>query len=744
MSAKSMECRNRGSVLLVGAGYSERRGKFFVQVFGQHEGYLCIARKKIEREGLAERFFHYPGQLDAALNYIEESVLQYDVYFCAQLLLEKRRTKNNVGAVAQLWADVDDCPVEVLRVPPTIIIETSPGRTQAIWRLDEALSAHDAETLSHRIALYHKKDGIDQSGWDLTQLLRVPYTSNFKYGPNYPEVTIKDVRAGYYRVDDFKVYEPLPGEIAASNGDLPTLVATGKEIIDRNRYRLSDATIKLFLEEPDDTREGWSGVLWSLMMQLAEAGLTTHEIFAIAKDAACNKYERDNRPLTDLWRDVRKAYAKVVERTELILAATPKPSDILREDFEAPQSFVERYIAWAKKQTDAAELYHQAGALMMLSAGLSGVIVLPTTFNPKGMRLNLWMMILANTTTSRKSTAINMAVDMLEEVTADAVVANEATIEGLFLAMATRSGKPSIFLRDEFSGMLDMMHRKEYYAGMAELLTQLYDGRSITRRLAKAEVKVNDPLLIMFVGGAKSRILELINTDNIRSGFLPRFLFFSATVDPADLRPLGPPTERTDEERDLVAEELRQIVTKYQVKDREKLGASMLPPMQRIWKAELTDDAWQRYNALETTLRNDAESSREPDLVGPMFKRLADSALKTSVLLAACRPENPHDNRRVITEVDDVEHAIYYATSWRESAVEVIGGAGTSAYESQVQRTVTYINNRPLHGCSLASMMRIFKLNKKEADLLFTTLEARGLVRKKREGNDWIYFGSGI
>jgi hypothetical protein len=731
--------------LIVGPEFAEKRGKFFAQVFGRNEGFLCLARKPRDKEGLYEKFFEYPEHLDLALEYIEEFYTRYDLYFCAQLLTERRRTKQYIETVPHLWADLDPCPVKNLRVAPSFVIQTSPGRTQALWRLDESLSAHEAEALSHRIALYHKADGCDQSGWDLTQLLRIPWTYNFKYGAaDPPVVQVVSIQQGYYRADDFKVYEPLPGEIVVPNGSVPPTIATGREVLDRNRFRLSDIVVKLFSQEPDESqRERWSGALWALLLQLAEAGLRTEEMFAIAKDAACNKYERDGRPPEALWTDVRKAYAMVAQRTEAILATTPKPSDLLDESFKPSDSFIEHYIAWAKAQTDAAEIYHQAGAFMMLSAALSGMMVLPTTFNPRGMKLNLWFMILADSTISRKSTAINMAIDLLEEVSSDAVVATEATIEGLFGSMATRPGKPSIFLRDEFAGMLDSMQRKDYYAGMIELLTQLYDGRNQTRKLAKASVKITDPLLIMFVGGARSRILELLSAEHIRSGFAPRFLFFSATADPADLRPLGPPTEEIDEIRDQVSEELRQIIIKYQVMESRPLGKSMLPAGQKIWKAELTDDAWQRYNQLNTRLINDAVSSREPDLVGPMFQRLGDSMLKASVLLAACRPENPV-NSRIIVEVSDVEHAISYGITWRESSLEVIAGAGSNAYESQLKRALDYINARVSHGSSRSSMMRIFKLNVKEADMLFATLEGRGLVRKIRQDNEWIYFPLGI
>lgn len=194
----------------------EWQGKFFVQVFGSAEGSrLCIARKNAT--GLHEKFFAYPTELDDALTFIDESA-KYDVYFCAQLLTEKRRTKETVAEkLTALWADLDTCQPDSLKVAPSIVVESSPGRWQAIWRLDEPIDKFEAEKLSHRIALYHKGDGCDQSGWDLTQLLRVPFTRNYKYDPA-PMVEVGNVRAGYYRVADFHDYRDVPTS-TESNGD---------------------------------------------------------------------------------------------------------------------------------------------------------------------------------------------------------------------------------------------------------------------------------------------------------------------------------------------------------------------------------------------------------------------------------------------------------------------------------------------------------------------------------------------
>jgi hypothetical protein len=732
-------------VLAVGPEFSKKRGIFFAQVFGRHEGYLCLGRKNPATSELREKFFAYPTQLDNALDWIDESVSSYDLYFCAHLLTEKRRKKEHVKEVSALWADLDPCPPEKLRVAPSFVLTTSPGRSQAIWRLEEPIDAFDAEDYCRRIYYWHKDDGVD-SGWALTKYLRVPYSYNFKYSHPHPTVSIPSVKLGYYRLEDFSTkYHPIPGATTVKqNGSVPHIGATGAEILERNRFRLPDFVYRLFTQEPDESqKEGWSGALWALIMECAQAGLELNEIFAVAKDAACNKYARDRRPEEALWKEVQKAWGRVRASSEALAAIIQPPATLIDADYKRPDSFIERYISWAVEQTDAAEIYHQAGAFMTLSATLSPMIVVPSSAHPEGERLNLWMFILANTTLTRKTTAMRMAMKLIKEIYPDAVAATEATIEGLFATMATREGKPSIFMRDEFSGMLDQMRKKDYYAGMAELLTQLYDGYEMERKLANKTITIKNPLLLMFVGGAKDKIFELLSSDHIYSGFLPRFLFFSATADMNKYRPLGPPTENATEARDQLARELQEIVSKYQVTWRRPFGNSTLPGEQKIWKAILTPEAWDRYNEFEVTITRDGENSREPPLVTPMYQRLAKSVFRAAALLAATRPDNPDDNQRIMVHAGDIDHAISYGTGWRDSALEIIAGAGATSYESMVKRVLTVVHQNKSNGIARSALMRMFTMQAREADGLFATLEGRNEIRKVKQGDQWLIFPAG-
>ena len=179
---------------------------FFGRTFGDQTGKLCIAVKKpagTDKNGkpkykMESRYFDYPGYLWMAASYINQN-LEYDVYFCAQLLTKERRIKENVDTCNFVWADLDACPIDELPLKLTTVIKTSDRRTQGLWQVEESMSGIDAEELSRRIAYSHPL--IDKTGYDLSQLLRVPWTFNHKYDP--PQMVGVHEGTTTYRPEDF-------------------------------------------------------------------------------------------------------------------------------------------------------------------------------------------------------------------------------------------------------------------------------------------------------------------------------------------------------------------------------------------------------------------------------------------------------------------------------------------------------------------------------------------------------------
>jgi hypothetical protein len=291
-----------------------RRKVFFRLIFGQQSGYVCLAflhsqNKKVFKE----EFFLWPQEEGLILEAVNKYIAAFNVYFCPQLLSEPQRTKDCVVSAPVAWSDLDRCHPDNLFVRPSVTVQTSPGRFQAYWCLDGSPEVEDVESLSRRIAYEHANQGADKSGWDLTQLLRVPWTYNFKYmgRETPPTVEILEVRRTAYRMSEFEMYPQAEGFTYL---DIPmpdtTDMIDGGEMLQRWRRHVNPIVWSLYGDVPKEGKgqgQGWSKPLWNLQMSLFESGMNVEEVFTVCRTAACNKYARDGRDPRLLWNEVCRA-----------------------------------------------------------------------------------------------------------------------------------------------------------------------------------------------------------------------------------------------------------------------------------------------------------------------------------------------------------------------------------------------------------------------------------------------------
>jgi hypothetical protein len=707
---------------------------FFEAAFGPTEGYLCVASRRTQGK-FTERFFEYPAESGDAITFLKAKMLTENVYFCPQLFKSKQRSKENIDLVCSVWSDLDDCNPDRLKVKPTISLETSPQRYQAIWTLNEPVAPEDAEAVSRKIAYFHSDEGSDKSGWDLTQLLRVPGTYNHKYqdveGP--PQVGVVDWDESItYGLHDFDVYPQVEGYEFL---DVPfpenLILEKGEGILDRYRFRLNGATFTSFHRAPESDR---STALFRLEMYCLEAGMTLNEVFQVARDSACNKFGDDE---ILLWKDICRAKSRFDDNLR-VSSAPPNDEISLLTAKEWVQveglrpTFVDRYVAWAKSVGDAAEQYHIAGAFIALSSMLAGSIQLPTSFGT--ISPNLWFLLLADTTLTRKSTAMDLAMDMIMEINEDTLMATDGSLEGLMQALSARANIPSVFLRDEFTGLMDQMHKKDYLAGMPEFLAKIYDGKTQKRLLRKEEIKVSNPRLIVFGGGIKTKMMRIVQSEHIESGFLPRFVIVTAMSDVSKVKPLGPPRNDTSTGRELIKSELQDLSKRFPgqvpvLKDGRVIGVTRQPS-----DISMSPECWLRYNELDQTLTEiglDAGDLAESTV--PMNARLSVSILKCAMLLAAARSSH----HPVVIEVEDLLKAASFGDTWRRYAQDIIVNVGKSELENKIGLILRSIQKKG--HAPRSRLMQSYHITAREMNEIENTLVARGLITRGGEGRAVTY-----
>lgn len=713
------------------------REDFFTLIFPPgSSGYLCIAYiSPLHRHEAEQHFFAYPEELPKALQHISSNTRSgKHAYFCPHLFKTKERKKEQVESCPSAWADLDTCDPALLNVEPSVVIQSSPGRFQALWLFDRPVAPLDAEDISRRIAYFHKDQGCDM-GWALTKLLRIPYTLNYKYGDSEsaPLVVITSAHHRLMRKSDFNSYP----EIQATkfvHDEMPEMdVEPPLDILQRYRTTLNPLAFDLFSTDPTEG-EDWSSKLWKLIQLLIEAGLSRQQQFAVAMQAKCNKYARDGRPPIDLWNEVLRANVKHLE----ITLSIPKPDTIIYElmtdeevaKVQQRETFVERYIKWATDLTDAAPQYHQAGGFSALSAVISSNARLFTSFGT--VRPNLWFMILADTTLTRKTTAMRIATSLLMELDDDSILATDGSAEGILSALSERDGKASLFYRDEVTGLMQSIMAKDYMSDMPEHFTKLYDNDLVRRLLRKESIVVRDPVFLMLCGGIKSKIQMMLTEEHIASGFVPRFVFITAEADVTRLRPVGPAVNTHDETRSMILNELADIRNHYNSTITMHYGNSAIGATPNF-PVELTNEAWVRYNELENVMVKSALDSGLSFLT-PVYDRLAKSILKAAILIAASR------QRGSVIHVDknDILHAIYYGRHWKTYGSEIVNGVGKSKEERLIDSIVTRLKTVP-GGIARAELMRDYQLSNKHAAELFATMLQRNLIHKTQFGPSELY-----
>jgi predicted transcriptional regulator len=707
---------------------SEIRLAFFELLFGTTEGFLCIACSdpKAPKIAFTQRFFEWPRESLKVEDYILKQEGKHNVYFCVNLLAERERKKTHCLPTDILWADLDETsPDSVSKIPPPIVVQSSPNRWQAFWRLTAKIEPYNAERYSRRIAY---DIGADRSGWDLTQLLRVPLTHNFKYDPA-SFIKLERALTPKISVEVFEAALPAPPEEDPElSQELPTdVIDDPDEIIAKYRLHLNmDKFMVKYTHEPE-LHEDWSSNLWSLEVMCFNAGMKPEEVFVIAKNSACNKYARDSRPVEHLWHEVLKANDKfgVSKTPDKELLVMPE----LVNEPASEDTFIDTYMDWASEATDAIPEFHELSAFIVLSTIVAGSVRLQTSYGP--IVPNIWGLVLGDSTITRKSTSMKMAIDLLTTMEPEVILATDGSVEGLLTGLSTRPNKVSVFFRDEVSGLFDSMVKRDYLSSMPETLAHLYDVPPVYSRLLRKEViRIESPAFIFFGGGITERVYGNISESWIESGFLPRFMVVSGIFKQESLRPTGPPTESNIKKRSKIVNLLADLKETYADEVQIKVAGMPMSTNSRV-TAELTTDAWARYQSIENTMTMAGYESLIRNTALPTFDRMARSILKMAIILGASR-QRPNDDSIITIEESDVINAAWYAQKWGKYSVELVLNAGKAPREKYIQRVLRKIENEP--GILRSRLMQHLHMDKREADSVISTLEERGQIRRDKSG----------
>jgi len=280
---------------------------------------------------------------------------QHDLYWCPSVFEGTSRTTELAADEHALWADLDGADPRQVEpaYAPTIAWESSPGRFQALWIIGQgdiqgaSWPGNENQKLTYFL-------GADPSGWDTTQLLRVPAWPNYK--PEYrgtagevPEGTILWTNGRTYLPDDFSDLPEIQGALPSSA--LENAVTDEIDSVDRHavigRIRLKinkKARDILGAREVSGDR---SESLWYLIRCLADVGCSVPEIVAIVRETPWNKFadraDETKRLILEASKAVAKRDPATAEAIEEDRAERPAPTrlSVLIKHLKPPKWLVE-------------------------------------------------------------------------------------------------------------------------------------------------------------------------------------------------------------------------------------------------------------------------------------------------------------------------------------------------------------------------------------------------------------------
>lgn len=271
----------------------------------QPGNYFCISSKS--RNGKWTDKFFSRKQLSKVRAYLNEN-LDKDLYFCPHGFSEQRRLKEHAVLPKMLWADLDEADPREMTPMPTVAIESSPGRYVGLWMVDKVVNEDINRLLTYEV-------GADAGGWDVTQVLRVPGTTNYKYD-HAPRVKVLWHDGPSYELEEITRILPEEDLNEPNFGEAMRL------------YKRYEKHLSVFarknLLNGKPKRGKRSEVLWRLNKELIEAGMSLDEAFKILVVSPWNKFKSRRNGDQQLRRELEKSVDEKFESA---------PVEVQEEDF---------------------------------------------------------------------------------------------------------------------------------------------------------------------------------------------------------------------------------------------------------------------------------------------------------------------------------------------------------------------------------------------------------------------------
>jgi hypothetical protein len=295
------------------------------------------------------------------------------------------------------------------------------------------------------------------------------------------------------------------------------------------------------------------------------------------------------------------------------------------------EHFISQYLKYATGITDAYIEYQFCVALWLLSAVTQDKFILK--LDRETIKPNLWFFILGKSTTSHKSTVINMAKDVFEKVSETKIFNVDYTLEGYLQILANNPIEN--FVRDEAAGLMAKYHKKNN-EGILDAECAIYDGQSYRKNLYskkkdnKSEVyDVKNPFVTKFYATTPESLSRDMKIDDFQKGFGVRFLISS-------------PQYKKPYRKDTALKSKENVDAEIMISQRLKKLQEAIKKMSAVDFA-VTVDAMKYYNDLVRETENKFDDMNN-SMLSTAFGRSQEHIFKIAMLLEIGKPLKQDSN----------------------------------------------------------------------------------------------------
>jgi len=218
---------------------------------------------------------------------------------------------------------------------------------------------------------------------------------------------------------------------------------------------------------------------------------------------------------------------EVRDRVRAMLTATQTKDSWRGLVATPPGSLLDRVVYAFEKASDIPLEIPFFVPLHMLSAELLRRDV-HIDFSGQSVRPDLWTIILAESGAGKTLTTSELRNTM--EVNPDLLFPQAATTARFVMELAAHNN--SLWIRDEILQLLKGMNTQTYLAEMKDLLLQVYDGDTVSRKTKKDDVVIEKPALTILGLNVYTSFAREMDTTSLLDGFAQRFSYVIGRADP--------------------------------------------------------------------------------------------------------------------------------------------------------------------------------------------------------------------